>query len=330
MSLLCLLTTALAGEVQVWNYTDFPSQQALGGYDGWTNGYNQDTWQGYQGRDGTKYAITLTDDYEQQDCDGGWTRSCMNYLEHPAEDVTQGRYAAQVYTQDDDTFGLVFGFKSDNDYLLFLLCGAAADSSCPLASVGAGKAALVQVTKGQATVLATSAGGFDQNVIVDLDVTVNNGKIRAALGNVKVNADMPDDRKMNGVGFYAYNAGAADGSYLFFTNPTLFAMDDDDDGVIDDEDNCENDANPDQTDQDGDGKGAACDENDAKGGGGTDTGTTDDTAIDTGPGSDGDTGGDPVDKIGIAGGCACNSTPGTSGVLGGMLLGALALVRRRR
>jgi MYXO-CTERM domain-containing protein len=158
---------------------------------------------------------------------------------------------------------------------------------------------------------------------------MNDGKIRASLGNVKLSVDTIDDRQMNQVGFYSYNSGAADGSYLFFSNPTLFAMDDDDDGVIDDEDNCEKDANPDQADADGDGIGAVCDPNDDKGGKDSgDTGTTDTAGGDSGVGGDG--GGDAVDQIAIAGGCACNTTPGTSSMVGGLVLGALTLLRRRR
>ena len=57
------------------------------------------------------------------------------------------------------------------------------------------------------------------------------------------------------------------------------SIDEDDDGVIDDEDNCEEDANPDQADDDGDGTGDACDP---------------DFGDDTG-GDSGDTGGDSGD-----------------------------------
>jgi len=94
--------------------------------------------------------------------------------------------------------------------------------------------------------------------------------------------------------------------------------------VIDDEDNCENVANADQTDADGDGKGAACDNNDSEGG--KDSGTTD-TAVDSGPGTDGP--GDTAEELKIAGGCGCTSAPEGHAMAGALLLGTLLLRRRR-
>lgn len=324
MSWLILLKFALAGEVEVWSYTNFPDRQDINGYDGWVSGYDQDAWMGYTGRDGTSYALPLTDDYEQNGCDQRWNNSCANALTHPAVDVIDGHFSASVYTDDDDTIGIAFGYQGDNDYLLFLLCGSAADSSCPLESVGAGNAALVQISKGTATVLATDKGGFDQGAEIVMDVTVNDGKIRAGAGNVKISADMPDERNLNGVGYYSYNAGAADQSYVYFWNTTLFAMDDDDDGIIDDEDNCEQAANPDQTDADGDGKGAACDDNDGKGGGGgggDDTAGPGDTGVDVGGKNDGPT------ELSAAG-CGCTTTEGAP-MWAGLLLGLVGIFRRR-
>ena len=69
------------------------------------------------------------------------------------------------------------------------------------------------------------------------------------------------------IGFYAYNIGGIeDGDdYTFFGEVDVFAYDDDDDGVMDDEDNCEDVANEDQQDLDGDGIGSACDDDEGSG-----------------------------------------------------------------
>jgi MYXO-CTERM domain-containing protein len=272
----------------------------------------------------------MSDDYEQNGCDQSWTASCANYLVHPAVDVVQGHFEAQVYSDDDDTIGLTFGFKSDNDYLVFLLCGATANSSCPLNSVGPGNAAIVHVKQGQAEVLVSGAGGYQQGAVIDFNVTVNDGKIKATAGNVKLSTSTIDNRNLNGVGFYAYNAGAADGSYVYMWAPTLFAMDDDNDGVIDDQDNCESVANPDQTDADGDGQGAACDSNDSKGGGGggRDSGGGGGGNVDSSPSGDSAGATDTAAKLSAAG-CGCAAAPQAS-TWGGLLLGGLALTRRRR
>jgi hypothetical protein len=325
-----LLSLALAADVEIWNYTDFPPDTALSGNDDWESGYDQDTWYGYEGRDGTRYALPVTDDYEEAGCDQRWAASCNNLLFHPAVDVNDGRLTTQVYTEDDDTMGVVFGVKGSKDYLAFVLCGASNESSCPLEQVGPGNIALISVNGGTATILATDSGGYDLQTTIEITVSMNDGNIIARAGNLRLEAASPDKRKMNGVGFYSYNAGAADRSYLYFWDPTLSALDTDDDGVIDDEDNCEDDANPEQSDKDGDGIGAACDDDDKPP-------TTDDSDVptdDSGNGGNGGNGGkdgagDGSVELSSPGSCSCDGGAGSVPVALGLLAGLLGLRRRR-
>ncbi|HND29973.1 MAG TPA: hypothetical protein PLA94_08230 [Myxococcota bacterium] len=325
-----LLSFALAADVEIWSYTKFPANTELDGYDGWVSGYDQDAWYGYQGQDGTFYALPATDDREEAGCDQRWAASCNNMLFHPAEDVNDGRFTTKMYTDDDDTIGVVFGVKGQKDYLAFLLCGASEQSTCALEQVGAGNIALISVNNGTATVLATDSGGFNLQTTLEFTVSMNDGNIVARMGNLRLEAPAPDKRKMNGVGFYAYNAGAADRSYVYFWDPVLSALDTDDDGVIDDEDNCQDDANPEQSDKDGDGIGAACDDDDK-------LPTTDDSAAptdDSGDGGNGGNGGkdgtgDGSVELSTTGGCTCDGSGGAAPMVFGLLAGLLGLRRRR-
>lgn len=341
MSLLSLIALGMAGEVEVWSYPNFPSDTTLNGYDGWVSGYDQDEWYGVQGQNRDTYAMPLTDDSEDAGCDQRWQGACADNLTHDAEDVTDGRYEALVYSEDDDAIGLAFGVQSADDYLLFILCGSSADPNafCPLTDLGSGNAGIVHIHNGRAEILEQGRGGFDQYTSLTLSVTQNDGTLTATFGNISLTAASPDDRTLNGVGFYTYNAGydgQQGGTNVYFSMPTLYALDDDNDGVIDDEDNCEQDSNPDQTDADADGLGAACDPDDAGSGNGDDTGNGNGNDSGNGNGNgngNGDgAGSSDTGKLEIAGGCSCASADvaAQSSTAFGLLLGALALARRRR
>ena len=113
-------------------------------------------------------------------------------------------------------------------------------------------------------------------------------------------------------------------SYCWFTAIEANYIDEDDDGVPDDEDNCEEVANPGQADWNDNGVGDACgdpppqDTGEPQGG---DTGGPDDT--DLPPGVIG--GNVELEVIG----CGCTSTPKRSGFPLVALMGLMALVRRR-
>ena len=95
---------------------------------------------------------------------------------------------------------------------------------------------------------------------------VNDGRVFARVWNdpdadwadADVVLSATDDAQIpaGGYGFYAYEAGFDDYPSAFRAI-TAFQYDDDDDGVADDEDNCEFVPNADQADADGDGVGDA-------------------------------------------------------------------------
>ena len=321
-----LLGQARAGQVQAWTYPEFAHDDPVSGTDGWRSGYDLDDWLGYDTNDGS-FVFPETDDNGGGFGDGG---PMDNWLVNDAADVGDGLLEAWFHSPDDDPIGLVISFD-DGSYYLFLLCGApeGRDPDCPLAQDPF--SAIVRVEGGEWEILAEADETFQQGDLGFLTFSINDGVVEATYEDIGLALSVQDSSsaRVNGVGFWAYDAGGADSSWVGFGEPVLSAYDDDDDGVIDDLDNCEFDANTDQADGDGDTIGDVCDEapDDS---GVTDTGLIFDTDTDTDrPGNGGkyNNGG-----LGTPGYCGCDGAAGLgTGALGlAPLLFAAFGARRRR
>ena len=311
--------------VEVFAYPFFESEDAYNGNDGWSGGYSEDEWLGYVGDFGT-YVYSTTDD------NGGSFGSgdaIDNWLVHDTISVEDGAVVANIYCGDDDTMGLVFHHQGSGDYFLFTLTaqsgGGGGGSSSPFdEGASSNTAVLARISGGSAEVLDVQSFGY-ANQLVKIGLSFNDGVVTGwywddyTAGFEDVSDTLSADSESVGAGsagFYAYDVGGNDGA--FFGTPQVFAFDDDSDGVIDDLDNCEFDANPDQEDADGDGIGSACDDDE----GGTDgtDGTDGINFDDTGEG--GATGSPKLSA------CACDAGGGLAS--GGLLLALAGLVRRRR
>jgi len=309
--------------IETWSYTDYPDGETLDGVDGWRSGYDADEWYGYQGQQ-QRYAVPLTDESGGTWGDGG---PHDNWLINENAPVGDGLVVSSVYSEDDDTIGLVLRWQDEENYLLFLMTGTGGlEGSGP---VGDGVfAALVEIRDGEATILDQVQDSYDRYALQAFAFGVNDDQVFALMWSdtdtdgapvIELYADGLTDTGIGLAGFYAYNAGYEGGGQgvtnVFFGGIGMGAYDDDGDGVIDDEDNCEQVPNEDQADLDGDGIGSACDDDegsadDGDSGGGEDTGEWDEDL-----------------KLSACGGCS-----GAGGAAGGVLtigLSALAVRRRR-
>lgn len=340
--LLALAGPAAASSQLLWSYDAFGTP--VSGHDSWKGGYSADTWSAFD-YGGHTWAYPNTDEG-----DGTFLQDApaSNWMVNPAVPVKDGEFLFDAYISDDDAIGGVVATSSTAAWMV-VICGNQRGSSCPVER-HAGDVVLLQITSSGTTELDSAHDTYPTGQIFDIHISSNDGVLRAwseATG-WEVTGAIADGTAMSSMGFYAYNCGGMGerSANCAFSQPMLYGLDDDNDNVIDDQDNCEFASNADQSDRDGDGIGDACDSSTDTGGGNgggdadTDTDTdsdtdadsdTDtDTDADTDSGSlDSDVGANIPGEIKTAGSCGCASSPsgGAAGLLGAL---GLAVVARRR
>jgi MYXO-CTERM domain-containing protein len=320
--LLMILGMVHAGEIEAWSIDDFGQDNYMAGEDGWSAGYEDDPWYAYEGQ-----AYSLTDDGDGTESygEGG---AADNWLIR-GEAIQQVSVRAEWSSQDDDTVGIVSNHNGSNSF--YLLAYTENSAPPPLQTVNNGAALiLMRVEKGEPEVLERVRSDFATNTN-EFTLEVDDGVITVSLnGDTSFSVEDPDPLGAGKVGMYAYNSGQDQGgnvTYCWFSAMEVSYVDEDDDGVADDEDNCEDVSNPGQADWNDNGIGDAC-------------GDPPPQDEDTGEPQGGDTGGPGDTDLppGVIGGnvelevigCGCSSSPKRSGLPMVALLGLAALLRRRR
>jgi MYXO-CTERM domain-containing protein len=307
--MLLLVSLAQAGSVSAWSFDGFDGDGVLEeNYDAWEIGYDGDPWYIFEGA-----LWSVSDDNTDNDQFGDGDANDNWVIHQSDDDVAQGWITAELINEDDDGFGVVSNHNGkDTFYLAFIT----ADST----------PTMVQQAEGPTLYLLRVDGGdpelLDSQVLrmqeegwqLEMTLGVNDGQVFVEIDGTEM-LSVADDAPLDAGtgGLWSYDSGwtQQDGTGTLAPYVELYWSDDDDDGVPDDIDNCEFDANEDQADADGDGIGDACDPDDGNG--------------------DGNGDGNNDGTVELDGGCGCASSPSDSGWLGlAGLAFVVGLVRRRR
>ena len=354
--------------LSVWSYDSYADGESMVGVDGWTTGFSYDEWEGYRSSSSGRDYVLPTTDYNESDVGGGFGDGGArdNWFVNSNVKVKDGAMRTLFYPEDNDAVGFVINHTDAENYYLFMMTGQGRDDGSSPIDDGGVYTALVKIEGGEATVLdQEDRASYDDYNINRIQFSFNDGDLVAEIWyDNDSDWDSPDltlsatDRslKSGAMGFYAYDAGGSGSgeTRTLFGEIEVYQWDDDQDGIVDDVDNCEEDYNPDQEDADGDGIGTACDDDES--GGTDDTGTDDTGTDDTGGTEGGGTEGGGTEGGGTEGGggddtgtpdsgdtgsnvdpdgreekltsCGCNAS---GGAVGGLAVAMLAgLVRRRR
>jgi len=339
MTATLLLLSTLASPVHAqalvegWTYNDFQSDIPFNGEDGWEGGYSSDDWWGYSpsGEDLT-WVFPSTDDGGGEWGDGD---ARDNWLVHDDVGGEDSLFTALFTTEDDDAAGVVHHLSSNDTFYIFTMTAGGRGANHPFEDVDDGVAVLAKVEDGDVEILATGDFYYSQYELPRLAISVNDGVVMGMFWYDGLGGGDPDEiisatddepLPAGRGGFYSYNAGGFE-EYQAFTSPAELWWDDDEDGVVDDLDNCEFEANADQADLDGDGIGSACDDDE---GGDEGEGEGDPEGAGEGEGEV-DTAAPLYESTtkdgGSVSGCSCDAT---GGAMGGLLIAGLAAFARRR
>lgn len=316
---------AHAGEIELWTDSSFGQDGEMAGHGGWDNGYSDDPWYSYDNR-----AFSMTDDRVRGEFGGyGEGTAADNWLIR-GEDVGQGVVRIEWGSEDDDAVGLVSNHNGNDTF--YMLIYSEHSVPPPLSETDdRPELILYRIENGNGQVLKRVRSDYATSRNY-LSLEVDDGVLTASLNGDTFFAVEDDNPLPAGqAGMYAYNSGEDGGnssSYCWVSSIEVSYVDEDDDGIPDDTDNCENVSNPGQADWNDNGIGDACGDPEPE-----DTDEPVDTSVpDTGTGGTGVPPGltGNIELEAMSCGCSSSSSRSGSRASWGGLVVLLGLVLRRR
>jgi hypothetical protein len=266
-SLLVWMSAASAQDALHFEVDAYPSSGSLVGVDGWSRGYDEDDWDA----DGSYVYSTTDHDGDGSFGDGG---PVDNWLVNAEVDAEDAYIVGVLGSEDDDTQGLILRHSDAESYYVAVVVGSERDVSSSGSNpfgLSDDRLAVIAVESGESTVLSSTSYSRpysdDMVMVLSIDDLVISAKVWDSVSGYEAGSGADDTTSatlsspMGGgsAGFYAYNAGGSSHP-TWFGAVEVWQFDGDEDGVVDDEDNCEETPNPGQADEDGDGEGDLCDE----------------------------------------------------------------------
>jgi hypothetical protein len=229
----CTERPAEGGALVLEDAPRFPTSGSDPTATGWTAGYAGGVWSFYE------LDLTPVGSVESPATGDGWNQGGPRdgWLLHQGPDFVAGGIDAIVASTDGGTVGVALSDGTETTWLL-LACGGepATGTVCPDAGATEGYTALLEVRGGFALELARGpAPSAPRNTATTLRLWTDGENLFGYAQNGDIALEVPLDgeaRPSSRAGVYAY------GTRAMFLSPTWFLLDDDADGVPDDEDGC--------------------------------------------------------------------------------------------
>ncbi|MBR58792.1 MAG: hypothetical protein CMH54_12325 [Myxococcales bacterium] len=216
-----------------------------------------------------------------------------NHITIGSKEWDNYRYQVRFRNSDNDTMGVVFRYQNTGNFLMFIMSNDRAPVPLDTCAEDVEGSWLVRVAQtnpeepGISEIIAGTNSSYDEDEVHLLTVEVEYAQIRVWLdGDLPTGSepenlifdveddDLPENLFRGQIGLFAFDNGTSQGpcgaeNACWFDDIRVTTLggstgpvdiDTDEDGILDNDDNCPDTPNPLQRDLDEDGKGDACDD----------------------------------------------------------------------